>query len=125
MTPIVLKSKEDGAKLTPLADGNYKVTVVQTVDGKTVTGTLKVAVSKGMYTFEGKPAVSFDVFKEAVAGSTGADSAFRENTPVQQVTIEDDAPAAKDKTAGATPETPWLLYAGGALLLWLLLSKKN
>ena len=120
MTPIVLKSKDDVAKMAPLADGTYKVTVATTDSANrtdTLSGTL--VVDKGSYAEKGGKSLTFDQFKQGLV-----DNKF-DTTSQVQITIEDDAPAAKDKTAGAAPETPWLLYAGGALLLWLLLSKKN
>jgi len=128
MTPIVLKSKADAQGLQPLADGTYKVALsymeypaVDSSRREAITGTPKIrtgklTVSKGVYSTGTETYASFDLFKADLVGKT-----FAEGSTTQQFTIEEDAPAATEKSAVAvTAETPWGLIIGAAVVGYLL-----
>lgn len=120
MAQIVIKSKEELARMPALADGTYTLAVeYMSKDTPPVKGgkSSTVIVKDGKYSdSEGRDFkdVDLEVFKKNLDIFDKVSSA--------QFTLD---AVAKPDTAGAAKETPWLLYAAGAAVLYLILKGKK
>ena len=121
MAQIVIKSKEELTRMPALADGTYTLAVEY--------------MSKDTPPVKGGKSSTFIVKGGKYSDSEGSDfkdvdlEVFKKNLDIfdkvssAQLTL--DVVPAKDATAGEAKETPWLLYAAGAAVLWLLLKGKK
>ena len=121
MAQIVIKSKEELARMPALADGTYPFTieyVTKTTPPEKESKVVNIVVKDGKYS-DGLDLkdVDFETFKKYIGVN------LFDKVASAQVTI--DVATAKDPSAGAAKETPWLLYAAGAAVLYLILKGKK
>ena len=122
MAQIVIKSKDEVARMPAIADGQYTATSTYSADAAKAIGSPNAVAT---LTFSGGgtqilSSVGNEKY-DLAAFKAELTLAFDKGT-ITQFTLD---AVAKPDTAGAAKETPWLLYAAGAAVLYLILKGKK